>query len=654
MSIRIPIITDFSDAGVKSATKSFGDLQSKAKSLGGSLPAIGAAFAAIGGAAVFLTKAVKAAAEDQKSQALLQRQLEKTVGANDALVSSMERFVSKAQLATGIADTDLRAGLATLVRATGDATEAQDLLNLSMDIAAATGKDLDAVNLALAKAAGGNMTALQKLSVPLDKTAIKTKDLTALTKALKEQFGGAAAVAANTFQGKIKILQGQLGEIVETIGAALLPYLDKFATFLVQKVAPAVERITSVIGQKGLIAGFQQLIFESGKAGPAIINTVKGVTLAVANFVNILYKAVQLQKAQVYFLKADFGSAFKAIGEAFSGEAIDIAALTKTFDGLAFGFDHASASASTLIDVYDKVGNKVKKAVKVIEEVEPELQAAGKAASEMKSKIADARKELESKFAKALQDSTDKLNKAKEAYNSFASDIASSLTGNTSFAAVYEAGKETGQSFIEGITTQTAQVKSFAQKIQVLLKNGLSEKALQQVLNAGLDAGSAIADQLILGGSDAIKQTNDLLQSLQDLADSVGKEAADNFYLAGVTQGEALVAGIESVIANYQGILKNPNLTLEQLLNLSDQFGTDQAFMDITGATDIAAPSAEGLSASIGDFMAQRQVGMAQAGYTINVNGGLDSSAAIGQAVVNAIRSFNRTNGPAQIAVSSY
>ena len=247
MSIRIPIITDFSDAGVKSATKSFGDLQSKAKSLGGSLPAIGIAFAAIGGAAVFLTKAVKAAAEDQKSQALLQRQLEKTVGANDALVASMERFVSKAQLATGIADTDLRAGLATLVRATGDATEAQDLLNLSLDISAATSKDLDAVNMALAKTiATGNVTALQKLGVPLDKTALKTKDLTALTKALKEQFGGAAATAANTFQGKIKILQGQLGEIGETIGAALLPYLDRFATFLVQKVAPAIERITSV------------------------------------------------------------------------------------------------------------------------------------------------------------------------------------------------------------------------------------------------------------------------------------------------------------------------------------------------------------------------------------------------------------------------
>jgi hypothetical protein len=38
--------------------------------------------------------------------------------------------------------------------------------------------------------------------------------------------------------------------------------------------------------------------------------------------------------------------------------------------------------------------------------------------------------------------------------------------------------------------------------------------------------------------------------------------------------------------------------------------------------------------------------------YTINVNGGLASGADIGTAVVNAIRAFNRQNGPANIAVA--
>ncbi len=38
--------------------------------------------------------------------------------------------------------------------------------------------------------------------------------------------------------------------------------------------------------------------------------------------------------------------------------------------------------------------------------------------------------------------------------------------------------------------------------------------------------------------------------------------------------------------------------------------------------------------------------------YTINITGGLGSSAEIGTAVVNAIRAFNRQNGPANIQVA--
>jgi hypothetical protein len=37
---------------------------------------------------------------------------------------------------------------------------------------------------------------------------------------------------------------------------------------------------------------------------------------------------------------------------------------------------------------------------------------------------------------------------------------------------------------------------------------------------------------------------------------------------------------------------------------------------------------------------------------TVNINGGLGTSAEIGQAVVNAIRAYNRTSGPAAIAVA--
>jgi hypothetical protein len=37
---------------------------------------------------------------------------------------------------------------------------------------------------------------------------------------------------------------------------------------------------------------------------------------------------------------------------------------------------------------------------------------------------------------------------------------------------------------------------------------------------------------------------------------------------------------------------------------------------------------------------------------TVNVNGGLATSAEIGQAIVNALRAYNRSAGPANIAVA--
>jgi hypothetical protein len=545
-----------------------------------------------------------------------------------------------------VTDTQLRAGLATLVRATGDATQAQDLLNLSMDISAATGKDLDAVNIALAKAAGGNMTALQKLGVPLDKTAVKTKDLTALTKALKEQFGGAAATAANTFQGKLKILQGQLGEIVETIGAAMLPYFDKLATFLVQKVAPAVERITSVIGQKGLIAGFQQLIFESGKAGPAIINTVKGVTLAVANFVNILYKAVQLQKAQVYFLKADFGAAFKAIGEAFTGQAIDVKALAKTFDGLAFGFDHAGASASTLVDVFDKVGNKVLPVViEAVGDTEEEVAKAGKSVDTMKKKIEEARKELAGQFKNAIEGATKQLQEARKAYDDFKTTVSESVTSEFSISGAADAAKEAGTTILAQLNQQAVGAKAFGSKVEQLLGMGLSESALRKVLEAGQEAGSAIANELILGGSETITGPNGINQLVSDLntvADMLGKLAADRFYEAGVTQGEALVQGVLDAIATAEEQLKNPNLNLADLKAIGARF-------------DGSAMSMSPISMDAPALTAEERLGI-QAGrggttYNITISGGMATSAEIGRIVIDNIKAANRAYGPAAIEV---
>jgi len=293
----------------------------------------------LGGITAGLVGAVKAAMEDQASQAELQRQLEKTFGANEALVGSAERYISVTQLRYGTSDVELRASLGTLVRATGDLTQSQDLLNTAQDISAATGKDLASVSLALAKASQGQFTALSRLGIPLDDNIKKSKDFGKVVDLLNDQFGGAAEAAANTFGGQLKILSGQFGEIMETIGAALLPYLQKLSKFLVDNVAPAIQRVTTVIGEKGLVAGLQQLVFESGGAGIAIVKAAKVIALGFAYAYNMSVSLYLQLRSVSKAMKLDFGGAASDFAQSIK-EAIDIGDLKKTFDSLLTGIDN--------------------------------------------------------------------------------------------------------------------------------------------------------------------------------------------------------------------------------------------------------------------------------------------------------------------------
>jgi len=407
--------------------KGFGNQVSKTSPLFGAL-ALGAT-AAFGAIAVGMTKAVKAAMEDQKSQAELQRQLEKTFGANEALTASTERYVSVTQLRTGTSDTELRASLGTLVRATGDLQQSTSLLNLAQDISAATGKDLASVSLALAKASQGQFTALSKLGIPLDDNIKKSKDFNKVIGLLNDQFGGAAETAANTFGGQLKILQGQFGEILETIGAALLPYLQKFSKFLVDNVAPAIQRITTVIGEKGLIAGFQQLLFESGKAGTGVAGVFKAVAVAAATAINVIAKAYYITSANFKLLSRDFVGAAKDFYSA-TKDYINVDEVGKKFDALAVPINNYKlsirdainqqtnfeGSASDLGDD-DKGLGKVKKALKTVtekldeynkslgvsERLQDKLTKAGKSEAGSLTSLTDANTRLANAKAKLAQ-----------------------------------------------------------------------------------------------------------------------------------------------------------------------------------------------------------------------------------------------------------
>jgi len=386
--------------------------------------AVGAT-AAFGAIAVGLTKSVKAAMEDQASQAELQRQLEKTFGANEALTASAERYISVTQLRTGTSDVELRSSLGTLVRATGDLTQSQDLLNTAQDISAATGKDLASVSLALAKASQGQFTALSRLGIPLDENIKKSKDFEKVVGLLNDQFGGAAETAANTFGGQLKILQGQFGEILETVGAALLPYLQRFSEYLVNNVAPAIQRVTTVIGEKGLLAGFQQLLFESGSAGKAIVSTLKFIAVGFALATNAIAPFIYLSRAAYRAATLDFKGAWEDMKSSVK-EQIPIVPLMNSFDKLGTSVNHYKLNIRDAINQQtgfkgsitelagdDKSG--LKGATKAIVTAEQKLKAYGdsiKKSTSLQLRFNDAQKS-EKKSLASLTDANTNLADAK-------------------------------------------------------------------------------------------------------------------------------------------------------------------------------------------------------------------------------------------------
>jgi len=241
-TLKLSILADVADLKKNLDTGS-----KEVEGFGGKLEKFGkvaaAAFAAAAAAAAayavkLAVDGVKAAIEDEAAQLRLANALKNVTGATQAQISAVEEQILKTSLATGVADDQLRPALQRLATATGSVTQSQDLLNLALDISAATGKSVEAVSNALGKAYEGNTGSLTRLGVGLSAAEIKTLGLEGTVKQLAETFGGAATVQANTFEGQIARLKVGFDEAKESVGAALLPTLQRLLDYFINTVIP--------------------------------------------------------------------------------------------------------------------------------------------------------------------------------------------------------------------------------------------------------------------------------------------------------------------------------------------------------------------------------------------------------------------------------
>lgn len=218
--------------------------------------------------------ATKAAIEEEKEMALLDKVLRNNVGATDAQVASIEKWITKTQNWSGIADGELRPALGALVAVTKDTGKAQDLLGIAMDIAAAKGKPVITIAEALAKAQNGNIGILSRYGIVTRDAAGEMMTFDQVMQNASDTFGGSAAKAAETAAGRMEILKAKFADVSETLGTALIPVVERIVG-VVTKLADAFNNLSP---------GWQKIITYGGLAVAAIgpLLMILGQIIAIA------------------------------------------------------------------------------------------------------------------------------------------------------------------------------------------------------------------------------------------------------------------------------------------------------------------------------------------------------------------------------------
>ncbi len=219
----------------KSVQSSIGNITNESRK-------IGVAFTLVGGAIVAgLGLAAKAAADEEVGIKRLSVAL-KNVGVEyDSVKDSLEGVIAATTEKTAVSDDEQRESIAGLVAITGDYQKSLDLLPLALDLAAGKGMDLASASQVVGRVSEGNTAILTRYGIQIREGATATEALGLL----QQKYAGQAAAYGRTTAGQFTIIKNSIDDLVETIGASLLPVVKS----LIAIVKPVID------GLRGWVEG---------------------------------------------------------------------------------------------------------------------------------------------------------------------------------------------------------------------------------------------------------------------------------------------------------------------------------------------------------------------------------------------------------------
>jgi len=249
-NVVVSAIATFNGKALTKGKKQLTDFEKTTQKLGKTFTKVfaGVAFVA------FAKNAVNAFVESEKAAAKL-RTTVKNLGL-EFEQPGIDKYLQGLSLQFGIIDENLIPGFQRLLIATKDVSTAQSLFETALNVAAGTGKDLNAVTTSLSKAYMGDSVALGRLGVGLSKAQLKSASFLDIQRTLNVNFAGQAAAAVQGYAGDMAKLTVAVDESKEAIGKGLLDALkalsgdssiDTFTTKMVRSAEKIGNAFAGVI-----------------------------------------------------------------------------------------------------------------------------------------------------------------------------------------------------------------------------------------------------------------------------------------------------------------------------------------------------------------------------------------------------------------------
>lgn len=253
--------------GSKLESEVGGEAKGAGKKIGtgfGKVFAVAAGAVAAVGVAKFLGGAIADARESQKISALTEQVIKTTGSAANVTAKQVQDLSGSIAAKTGIDDAAIQSAsnlLLTFTNLRNEVGKGNDIFNqatqIATDLGVALGTEPKAAAIQLGKALNDpvkGVAALSRVGVTFTagqkkviESLVKTGDTAGaqkvILKELNKEFGGAAEAQA-TAADKAAFA---FGELKESIGTALLPVVDRLATFFVKRAIPALQTFSDFV-----------------------------------------------------------------------------------------------------------------------------------------------------------------------------------------------------------------------------------------------------------------------------------------------------------------------------------------------------------------------------------------------------------------------